>query len=39
MTQNKGIQEFGIFQDEFSDANNVDFAKNNIHQPLCIDKI
>ncbi len=36
MTQNKGVQEFGIFQDEFSDANNVDFTKNNIHQPVFI---
>jgi putative transposase len=36
MTQNKGVQEFGIFQDEFFDANNVDFTKNNIHQPVFI---
>lgn len=36
MTQNKGVQEFGIFQDEFSSVNNADFTKNDIHQPVFI---
>lgn len=36
MNKNNGVQEFSIFQDEFSDANNVGFTKNNIHQPVFI---
>lgn len=36
MTQNKGVQEFGIFQDEFFDVDHADFTKNDIHQPVFI---
>lgn len=33
MNQNDGIQEFGIFQDEFPDATNEEFTKDKNHQP------
>jgi putative transposase len=36
MNQNKEAQDSGIFQDEFSDANNENFNKNDIHQPVFI---
>ena len=36
MNQNKEVQDSGIFQDEFSDANHSDFTKNDIHQPVFI---
>ena len=36
MNQNDGIQEFGIFQDEFPDATNEEFTKDKNHQPVFI---